>query len=93
MNPVPAYQPPGTYAASGHASYPSETKVWPWVLGILAFLILLLAGMGIAAGLFSFRKLSYTSQLTDNVECERQRQLRTISSNSNSKFQHAGRKQ
>ena len=46
---LPAYQPPRSYAPPGTPPTQSKRKVWPWVLGILALLILLVVGMGIAA--------------------------------------------
>jgi Domain of unknown function (DUF4440) len=41
----PAYQPPGS-ALSGKES---KRKNWPWVVGILAILLIVVAGVGIAA--------------------------------------------
>ena len=43
---TPAYQPPG------HKTYPdnkSKRKTWPWVVGIFAAVIIVFAGLGIAA--------------------------------------------
>jgi len=47
------YQPPGSYVPPG--TPPGEAgkrKAWPWVVGILALLLLALAGLGIAAATF-----------------------------------------
>jgi uncharacterized protein DUF4440 len=46
---LPAYQPPRAYAPPGTPPNQSKRKAWPWVLGILALLLLLFVGMGIAA--------------------------------------------
>lgn len=42
----PAYQPPGQFAPAPGAR---KRKAWPWVVGILALLLLAVAGLGIAA--------------------------------------------
>jgi hypothetical protein len=47
---APAYQPP-IYVPPG-SSTERKRKAWPWVLGILGLLLLLLVGMGIAAAIF-----------------------------------------
>lgn len=48
---LPDYQPPRSYVPPG-ASPERKRKAWPWVLGILGLLLLLLVGMGIAAAIF-----------------------------------------
>lgn len=54
-NPVlPAYQPPGSYVPPAQ---PAKRKVWPWVVGILALLLIAIAGLGIAAAVFVPRML------------------------------------
>lgn len=45
---VPPYRPPGSYIPPG-ASDQSRRKTWPWVLGILALVLVVFAGLGIAA--------------------------------------------
>jgi hypothetical protein len=52
--PQPAYQPPGSYLPP---SQPARRKVWPWVVGILALLLIVVAGLGIAAAVFVPRML------------------------------------
>ena len=52
--PQPAYQPPGSYLPPGQ---PAKRKAWPWVVGILALLLIVVAGLGIAAALFVPRML------------------------------------
>ena len=49
---IMAYQPPRTYTPPGTPPNQSKRKAWPWVLGILALLVLLFAGIGIAAVYF-----------------------------------------
>lgn len=48
----PPYQPPGTYLPPGGSTSQTKKKAWPWVLGILGVLLLLLVGLGIAAAIF-----------------------------------------
>jgi hypothetical protein len=43
---LPAYQPPGSYVPPAQ---PAKRKAWPWVVGILALLLIAIAGLGIAA--------------------------------------------
>ena len=43
-----SYQPPGSYLPPGYASSP-RGRAWPWVVGVLAIVILAIAGVGIAA--------------------------------------------
>lgn len=45
---VPPYQPPGSYIPLGAAAQ-SGRRTWPWVLGILAIVLVVFAGLGIAA--------------------------------------------
>ena len=44
---APAYQPPGSYLPPDYTSQ-SKRAAWPWVLGLLALLVLVIAGLGIA---------------------------------------------
>jgi hypothetical protein len=50
----PAYQPPRSYVP---APQPTKRKAWPWVIGILAFVLIAIAGLGIAAAVFVPRML------------------------------------
>jgi hypothetical protein len=45
---TPAYQPPGSYVPPRGQT---KRKVWPWVVGTLAALFLLVIGLGIAAAI------------------------------------------
>jgi hypothetical protein len=49
-----AYQPPRSYVP---APQPTKRKAWPWVVGILAFVLIAIAGLGIAAAVFIPRML------------------------------------
>lgn len=49
---IPAYQAPRAYAPPGAPPPPPKRRAWPWVVGILGLLLLLLVGMGIAAVYF-----------------------------------------
>lgn len=50
----PAYQPPPSYVP---APQPTKRKAWPWVIGILAFVLIAIAGLGIVAAVFVPRML------------------------------------
>jgi hypothetical protein len=54
VNNRPAYQPPGSYVPPAQ---PLKRKIWPWVVGILALLLLAIAAFGIAGALFLPRML------------------------------------
>ena len=45
---VPPYQPPGSYTPRDYGSQ-DKRSTWPWVVGILAVVFLVFAGLGIAA--------------------------------------------
>jgi hypothetical protein len=74
---VPAYQPPGSYVPPGSSrDLPPgqrKRKRWPWVIAILAIVLIVFAGLGIAAVLFLPRMRSalsnrHTSNFNANVE-------------------------
>ena len=68
---VPPYQPPGSYASPGGP--PRKRRVWPWILGLLLLLFLVIIGMGTVAW-FYFQPLKYvtananTSNINANVD-------------------------
>jgi hypothetical protein len=68
----PAYQPPGQFGAP---PAPPKRKAWPWVLGILALLVLALTGLGIAAVVYLPRMLKAEnenrSSASDNARSDR----------------------
>ena len=68
---VPPYQPPGSYASPGVPA--RKRRVWPWILGLLLLLFLIIIGMG-AVAWFYFQPLKYitananTSDSNANVD-------------------------
>lgn len=58
------YQPPG------HRTYPDtkgKSKTWPWVAGVFAVVIIVFAGLGIAAAFFIPRLLRTTTNSNSNA--------------------------
>ena len=51
-----AYRPPGSYVPPGYAGE-SKGRAWPWVVGVLAIVVLGIAGLGIA-GAMLYRNLA-----------------------------------
>lgn len=49
---APRYQPPGGYVPPGSIPGQGKRKAWPWVVAILAIMLLMLVGLGIAAATF-----------------------------------------
>lgn len=63
-----AYQPPGSYVPPGAPpDQSSNRKAWPWVVGILALLLLALVGLGIAAATFIPSILKASNENTANT--------------------------
>jgi len=94
---APVYQPPGSYIPPAlPGNQPGKRKAWPWVLGILAILIVLIAGLGIAAAIFIPRMIRASSN-TSNVNANGERaenynsnsNASTLSSNSNTADENA----
>ena len=82
----PAYQPPGGYAPPGSTPVsPSNRKAWPWVVGILALLLLALAGLGIAAATFlpSMLRASNENAADSNANVNSHNSNQSLSANSN----------
>jgi hypothetical protein len=61
---VPPYQPPGTYNPPDVAT--AKRRVWPWILGLLLLLGLVIAGMG-AVAWFYLRPLKYVTANTNTA--------------------------
>jgi ketosteroid isomerase-like protein len=57
---VPPYQPPGPYVPPGSATQ-SKRRTWPWILGILAVVFVVFAGLGIAAAIMIPRMMRASS--------------------------------
>jgi ketosteroid isomerase-like protein len=85
---APAYQPPGSYVPPGYAGQ-SKRRTWPWVLGFLALVFLVIAGFGIAAVKLFPRMLpastnSNTANLNPNVDRRNNTNANLNERNSNS---------
>jgi ketosteroid isomerase-like protein len=50
-SPVPAYQRPGSYVPPDYKPQQGKRKTWPWLLGLLVIVLVIFAGLGIAAAL------------------------------------------
>jgi hypothetical protein len=87
----PAYQPPGQLTRP-----PAEQKrkAWPWVIGIIALLLLALAGLGIAAAFLipnMMRAAQNRNQNSSSVPANtRQNENSTPNSNSNPNSNSSG---
>ena len=82
---VPPYQPPGSY---GRPVATPKRRIWPWILGLLLLLFLVIVGMG-AMAWFYFQPLKYitaNSNTSDsNANADRgDSNSNTRNSNSNS---------
>jgi hypothetical protein len=75
----PAYQPPGSYVPPAQ---PAKRKAWPWVLGILALLLIAIAGLGIAA-VFVPRMLRAAANNNSSNTNERSYRPDNVNANSN----------
>jgi ketosteroid isomerase-like protein len=83
------YRPPGAYVPPGGA----ERRVWPWVVGVGAFLMVAFIGLGVSAWLL-LPHLSRTStnrndNLSSNSNANRSGQDDSRNSNSNSNINSA----
>lgn len=85
---IAAYQPPGSYLPPGFSSQQAKRKTWPWVVGILAVLLIIFAGLGIAAAIFIPRMMRASSSPNSNLNANVNRGINENSnvsgSNSNS---------
>ncbi|MGH9930228.1 MAG: DUF4440 domain-containing protein [Pyrinomonadaceae bacterium] len=65
-----AYQPPGLYIPPGSSSQ-GKRRTWPWILGILGLLFIVLAGLGIAGAVLIprlMRASGTNTNLNANIE-------------------------
>ena len=62
---VPPYQPPGFYASPGVP--PRKRRAWPWILGLLLLLFLVIIGMA-AVAWFYFQPLKYITANTNTSD-------------------------
>ena len=83
--PQAAYQPPGGYVPPGGPSgQQGKRKVWPWVVAILAVVLLVFAGLGIVAATFIPSMLRASNANTSNANPNRGVSNANLNSNSNS---------
>ena len=83
---VPPYQPPGSYAPPGTAAQ-SRRRTWPWVLGILAVILVVFGGLGIAAVILIpniMRGSANTNATNSNVNVGNANVSKVANSNRNS---------
>ncbi len=81
-----SYQPPGSYLPPSYAS-PRQSRTWPWVVGVLAIVILAIAGVGIAAAMLVrniARQNANVERRNDNVNLNRGNTNSAANSNSRS---------
>jgi Domain of unknown function (DUF4440) len=82
---IPEYEPPRAYVPPGSRLDQPKGRAWPWVLGIVALLLVVLVGMGIAAAVYLPRVLREASNRRDaNVNVNRNDRSNTNQSDSNS---------
>ena len=64
---APAYQPPGSYVPR---DYPVQNKqrTWPWIVGILAIVFIVFAGLGIAAAILIPNMMRASNTNSRNLE-------------------------
>lgn len=65
-SPVPAYQPPGSYMPRDYAGQQGKRRTWPWLLGLLLIVLVVFAGLGVAAVLLIPRSTLLRSANTNN---------------------------
>jgi len=80
------YQPPGSYVPPG-AYGERKRQTWPWILGIFAILVIVFAGLGIAAVVLvprMMRASNTNANLNANVERRNNSNVNMNSADSNS---------
>lgn len=76
---APAYQPPGSYVPPDYGDQQGKRRVWPWILGLLVIVLVILAGLGIAAALLIPKALQSANNSPFNLNAN----VRTNNSNQN----------
>ncbi|MBA2705057.1 MAG: nuclear transport factor 2 family protein [Blastocatellia bacterium] len=76
----PAYEPPRPYSPPNQ---PGRRRAWPWIVGILAFLLIAIAGLGIAAAVFVPRMLRAAANDNSSNTNVRSYQPDNVNANSN----------
>jgi ketosteroid isomerase-like protein len=69
---VPPYQPPGSYTPRDYAGQ-SKRRTWPWIVGILAIVFVVFAGLGIAAAILIPKMMRATNTNSRNLNANIQR--------------------
>jgi hypothetical protein len=81
---IPAYEPPRAYVPPGAHLDPPKRRAWPWVVGILGLLLLILVGMGIAAAIFIPRMLEQAANQNSRANSNSNRSERSNSNRTTS---------
>ena len=75
------YQPPGSYIPPG--SYgEAKRRTWPWILGILAIVFIVFAGLGIGAAVL-IPRLMRASNTNSNLNANVEKRSSNLNSNAN----------
>lgn len=78
---APAYQPPAYVPPGAHAQ--PRRKAWPWILGLLVLVFLVVAGLGIAAAvLFPAMLRAASNSNSSNLNANIERRISNVNSNS-----------
>lgn len=77
-SPIPAYQRPGSYVPPDYNQQQGKRRTWPWLLGLLVILLVVFAGLGIAAVLLIPKAALLRSANSNNSN------VYTVPNNSNS---------
>lgn len=81
---VSAYQPPPSYVPPDYPGQ-SNRKTWPWIVGILAFVFVVFAGLGIAAAILIPNLMRAANTNSRNLNGNPQRPDSSPNPNGNSK--------
>lgn len=80
----PPYQPPGSYLPPGYAA--PKRKAWPWILGLVGLVLIVIIGFGVAAAVFIPRALRANRSVIVNENANNYRYPETNrNGNSNSR--------
>jgi len=88
-----SYQPPGSYVPPGSYGQ-NQRRTWPWILAILAVVLIVFAGLGIAAAVFipSIMKASKSNtNINVNANAERRNVVPPPSNSNNSNSNSANK--
>ena len=71
-DPAPPYQPPGSYIPSEYSGQ-SKRRTWPWVVGILAVVLFVFAGLAITAAILIPKSMFARKADSGNLNANSQR--------------------